>query len=149
TFSDAIIHADVIKVGVFGTNGVLRIGGGSMSADTILRLYAPGSNGMIDFVANCTLSSNGMAVVIAAQTVTIENGVVVTITGSAGSALVYTNVPNYTGSGGNGSTTGIFAGNLATTHPLSEAPDFDSGATPTPAPTPSKFGTPSTISTPA
>ena len=46
------MHAGTIKVGVFGNNGTLRIGGGSISADTLLRLYAPGSNGVIDFVGN-------------------------------------------------------------------------------------------------
>ena len=48
----------------------------------------------IDFVANVTLNSSGTAAVIAANTVTIENGVVVTIAGST-SANVFTNVPNY------------------------------------------------------
>ena len=34
---------------------------------------------MVDFVANVTLDSSGTAAVIAANTVTIENGVIVTI----------------------------------------------------------------------
>jgi hypothetical protein len=50
------------------------------------------------------------AAVIAANTVTVENGVVVTIGGST-PANVYANVPNYSGrSGGNNSTSGTFAG---------------------------------------
>src|SRR5439155_12267339 len=102
-FNNAGLHADIVKVGVFGNNGTLTIGGGHISADTLLRLYAPGSNGSIDFIANCTLSSQGTAVVLAANTVTIENSIVVTISGSSGSALVYTNVGNYDiASGGNG-----------------------------------------------
>jgi len=111
-------------VGVFGSNGTLRIGGGSISANTLLHLYAPGSNGTIDFVSNVTLNNSSAAAVIAANTVTIENGVVVTIAGRT-PANVFANVPNYTGSGGNGSTLGIFSGAGATTQPLSQAPPFD------------------------
>ena len=40
TFNNASVRADVLKVGVFGTNGVLNIGGGTLSADTMLKLYA-------------------------------------------------------------------------------------------------------------
>src|SRR5262249_45823206 len=45
TFNNATAHADVLKTGVFGANGVLNIGGGTLSADTTLKLYASGSNG--------------------------------------------------------------------------------------------------------
>jgi hypothetical protein len=51
---------------------------------------------------------------------------VVTIGGGTTPASVFTNIANYTGSGGNGSTTGTFAGNGATTSPLSSAPPFGS-----------------------
>ena len=72
-----------------------------------------------------TLSSESN-VLIAANTVTINNGIVVTIAGDDGAnAFVFTNVPNYTGSGGNDSTTGTFAGNGAQTLPLDQAPPFD------------------------
>ena len=125
TFNNATIAADTIKVGVFGSNGTLRIGGGTLSANTLLHLYAPGSNGMIDFVANTTLNSSGAAAVIAANTVTIENGVVVTIGGST-PANVFANVPNYSGrNGGNNTTSGTFAGAGATTQPLGGQPPFD------------------------
>ena len=118
---------------MFGTNGVLNVGGGTLSADTTLKLYAPGSNGTIDFVSNVTLNSNS-SVIIAGNTVTINNGIVVTITGDDGiQASVFTNVPNYTGSGGNGSTSGLFAGNGANTQPLDQAPPF--GNPPRPAAT--------------
>jgi hypothetical protein len=121
----ASLHADTVKVGAFGNNGSLTIGGGSISGDTLIKLYAPGSNGRIDFISNVSLNSDS-SVILAANTVTINNGVTVTITGDDGvDASVYTNVPNYTGSGGNGSTTGKFAGNGATTLPLDEAPPFD------------------------
>ena len=125
TFNTASVNADVLKVGVFGSNGTLTIGGGTLSGDTELKLYASGSNGRINFISNVSLNSNS-SVIIAANAVTINNGVVVTITGDDGvSASVFTNVPNYTGSGGNGSTTGTFAGNGATTAPLDQAPPFD------------------------
>ena len=110
TFNNASVNADTVKVAVFGANGILRIGGGTLSANTLLHLYAPGSNGMIDFVANTTLNSSGTAAVIAANTVTIENGVVVTIGGST-PANVFTNVPNYSGlTAVTTATTGTFAG---------------------------------------
>ncbi len=115
TFNNAsVLHADVLKVGALGTNGVLNIGGGTLSADTTLELYASGSNGQLNFVSNVTLGGNS-AKILAADSVTIFNNVVVTIGGSK-PAAVYTDfvgeVPkaNYTGFGGNGSTTGTFAG---------------------------------------
>lgn len=96
---------------------------GTISANTLLHLYAPGSNGLVDFVSNVTLSNAGGAVAIAGNTVTIENGVVVTIAGQT-PANVYASGPNYTGSGGNGNTRGTFGGAGATTQPLSGAPVF-------------------------
>ena len=93
-----------------------------------MQLYAPGSNGIIDFVRNVTLRTSNAIPTIAANTVTIENGVVVTINAQADGvpfpADVFTNIPNYSGSGGNGTTSGTFAGNGATTQPLSQAPPF-------------------------
>jgi FecR protein len=125
TLNNVTIAADTVKVGVFGSNGTLRIGGGGgmISANTLLHLYAPGSNGIVDFVSNVTLSSTNSPVAIAANTVTIENGVVVTIAGTT-PANVFANVPNYTGSGGNGKTRGVFAGAGATTQPLGGQPPF-------------------------
>jgi hypothetical protein len=130
-FNGSSIHADVLKVGVFGANGTLNIGGGTLSADTQLKLYAPGSNGQLNFTSNVTLAGNS-AKILAANAVTIFNGVTVTI-GGPNPADVYVNftdgVPNanYTGYGGNGSTTGTFAGQGANTpQPLSSAPPFDS-----------------------
>jgi hypothetical protein len=128
TFNNASAHADVLKAGVFGANGVLNIGGGSLSADTMLKLYAPGSNGQINFVSNVTLGGNG-AKILAANSITIFDNVVVTIGGKL-PAAVYTNNPNYSEQyGGNGTTTGTFAGAGAKRpQPLSEAPPFDSQA---------------------
>jgi hypothetical protein len=124
TFNNASAHADILKAGVFGANGVLNIGGGTLSADSTLKLYAPGSNGKLNFVSNVTLDGNSKKI-LAADSVTIFDNVVVTIGGKA-PADVYTNHPNYTGSGGNGSTTGTFAGAGANRpQPLSQAPPFD------------------------
>ena len=145
TFTNTDVHANVIKAGVFGVNGSLIIGGSgtnTISADTLLHLYAPGSNGLLKFVASVTLSS-GTAMDLAANTITINNGVIVTIAGAGGPANVYTGftntVPNanYTGFGGNGSTTGTFAGNGANNpQPLSNAPVFSAAAS-----SPSSSGT--------
>jgi hypothetical protein len=123
TFNNASAHADVLKAGVFGANGTLNIGGGTLSADATLKLYAPGSNGQLNFLSNVTLGGNSKKI-LAANSVTIFNNVVVTIGGET-AADVYTNNANYTGFGGNGSTTGTFAGAGANRpQPLSEAPPF-------------------------
>lgn len=120
--TNATLLADTIKVGALAPNGTLNIGGGSISADTLLKLYAGGSNGTIDFTNNVTLGGNG-AKYIAANTVIINNGVVVTVLGPS-AADVFTNNPKYTGFGGNGFTTGTFAGKGAVTHPFNAAPGY-------------------------
>ena len=123
TFNNASAHADVLKVGALGTNGVLNIGGGMLSADTTLELYASGSNGNLNFVSNVTLGGNSIKI-LAANSVTIFNNIVVTI-GGPNPANVYTNNPNYTGFGGNGTTTGTFTGAGANNPlPLDQAPPF-------------------------
>jgi hypothetical protein len=126
TFNNASVHANVLQVGALGTNGVLNIGGGTLSADTTLKLYAaPGSNnGQLNFVSNVTLGGTG-AKILAANSVTIFNGVTVTIAGP-NRADVYTNNANYARSdGGNGSTSGTFVGGANNPQPLSNAPPFD------------------------
>lgn len=123
TFNNASAHADVLKVGALGTNGMLRIGGGMLSADTTLELYASGSNGQLNFVSNVTLGGNSIKI-LAANSVTIFDNIVVTI-GGFKPAEVYTNNANYTGFGGNGTTTGTFAGAGANDPlPLDQAPPF-------------------------
>ena len=122
TLNNATLAADTIKVGALAPNGTLNVGGGSISADTLLKLYAGGSNGTIDFVDNVTLGGNS-AKIIAANTVIINNGKIVTILGPA-AADVFTNHPHYTGFGGDNTTTGTFAGKGAVTHPLSGAPGY-------------------------
>ena len=123
--SDAIdAHGDVIKVAALGNNGVLTIGNGVLSADTTLKLYSPGSNGTVNFVADVTLGGASTKI-IAGNTVNIFNGVVVTV-GGDNSASVYTNNANYSGFGGNGSRTGTFAGRGANNPlPLRQVPPLD------------------------
>lgn len=79
TFNNATAHANILKAGVFGANGVLNIGGGTLSADTTLNLYAPGSNGQLNFVSNVTLGGGALTKILAANTINIFNNVVVTI----------------------------------------------------------------------
>jgi hypothetical protein len=124
TSADSLdVRADTIKVGALGASGQLNVGRGQLTADRVLQLYAPGSNGTINFIANVTLSSPSN--VIAANTVNIANNVVVTIA-SQNPANVYTNRANYTGFGGNGSTTGTFSGAGANApQRLDRAPAFD------------------------
>jgi hypothetical protein len=120
--NNATLSASTIKVGALGNNGTLTIGGGSMSADNMIKLYAGGSNGTVIFVDDVTLNGKSLKT-IAGDTVTIVDGKVVTVHGP-GPVSVFTNHPNYTGWGGNGSTTGTFAGNGAVTQPLSNKPGF-------------------------
>jgi FecR protein len=120
--SNAVLSASTIKVGALGNNGTLNIGGGTISADSLIKLYAGGSSGTVNFVDDVTLSGKS-AKIIAGDTVTIFNGKIVTINGLA-PVDVFTNHANYTGWGGNSSTTGTFAGQGALTHPLSGAPKY-------------------------
>jgi hypothetical protein len=76
----------------------------------------------VNFTEDVSLNGNSVKT-IAGDTVTIFNGKTVTVNGPA-PANVYTNNPNYTGWGGNGTTTGTFAGQGATTQPLSGKPGF-------------------------
>jgi FecR-like protein len=116
--SNADMHADVIKAEIFGTGGTLTIGGGSIDASSALTMYAASSNGSIIFNADVTLNSGATAAIIAANTVTINNGVTVTIGGSV-AAQVYANVRNYDiASGGAGGSFGSFAGAGATSQPF-------------------------------
>jgi hypothetical protein len=120
--TNANLNGSVVKAGALGSNGTLNVGGGTISADSQIKLYATGSNGRVNFTENVTLSGNS-AKMIAADAVTIFNGKVVTISGP-GAATVFTNQANYSGSGGNGSTTGTFGGQGATTQSLSAAPGY-------------------------
>jgi mannose-6-phosphate isomerase-like protein (cupin superfamily) len=119
--TNADVRADVVKAAALGNNGVLNIGGGTLSADTTLKLYSTGSNGSVNFIANVTLGGASQKI-IAGNAVTIFNNVTVTILGQT-PASVFTNAANYSGFGGNGSTTGTFGGiGASNPQPLVNAP---------------------------
>ena len=120
TVQNATLSANTIKLQTHGKDGELNIGGGTISADSAIDLYAHGSNGQVTFTDDVTLDGASVKT-IAGHAVTIANDKTVTVSGS-GPANVFTNVPNYTGSGGNGSTTGRFGGTGATTQPFSARP---------------------------
>ena len=69
--TNADIHADTLKVAALGSNGVLQVGGGSLSADTTLQLYAPNGNGQVVFIGNVSLNGNSTKS-IAGDSVTIR-----------------------------------------------------------------------------
>lgn len=120
--SGAELAANVVKAGAMGANGQLIIGGGSISADTAIKLYANGSNGTVLFNDNVALNGNSVKT-IAGNTVTIANGKTVTVNGPS-AANVFANHANYTGSGGNNATSGQFGGKGATTQPFANRPAF-------------------------
>ena len=76
-----------------------------------MQLYAPNGNGQVVFIGNVSLNGNSTKS-IAGDSVTIRNGVLVTVTGPKASVYVNSlnNVPkaNYSGFGGNGTATGTF-----------------------------------------
>lgn len=120
--TNATLRGDVVKANVLGANGQLIVGGGSIDANSAIKLYASGANGTVRFNDNVTLNGNSVKT-IAGNTVSIDNGKTVTVNGPA-AARVYTNNANYSGSGGNGSTSGQFGGRGATTSVLSAAPAY-------------------------
>jgi hypothetical protein len=132
----AQISADTVKIAALGSNGTLSIGGGRINADTLLQLYATGSNGSVVFVSNVTLGGNSMKI-IAGNTVTVNNGVVVQVSNKPADIYVsdinHANYSNF--NGGNSSTTGVFilegtGGSPvsgANTHPGVPPPPFSVG----------------------
>jgi hypothetical protein len=107
--TDSNIAADTVKVGALGSNGTLSIGGGRINADTLLQLYATGSNGSVVFVSNVLLSG-GSVKIIAGNTVTVNNGITVSVANPIADIYVSDfNHANYQSlNGGNNSTTGRF-----------------------------------------
>lgn len=120
--TNATLHGDIVKVGALGANGTLNVGGGGISADSTIKLYAGGSNGTVNFIEDVTLNGNSMKI-ISAETVTIFDGKTVTVNGPS-PVDVFTNNPNYTGWGGNATTTGTFAGKGANTHAFNLSPNY-------------------------
>jgi hypothetical protein len=108
--NNATLHGDIIKISALGNSGTLTIGAGnSLTADTILKLYAGGSNGTINFNSNVTL--NSPTNILAANTINIAAGVVVFVNSPVG-AQVFTTNANYFNYGGSGTaaTSGTFGG---------------------------------------
>ncbi|MEZ0276358.1 MAG: hypothetical protein ACAH88_15720, partial [Roseimicrobium sp.] len=68
---------DVFKATTLGANGWITIGGGNISANTLIQLYAEGATGGVKFIESTTLNSS--SVKIAGKTVEIVNGKVVSI----------------------------------------------------------------------
>jgi hypothetical protein len=127
--NNALLSGDVVKVGALGGNGVLTVGRGTLSANDTLKLYGASADGEVRFVDNVTIGGQNFTI-IAANTVTINDGKVVTVNGAR--ADVYTgfrgSIPNanYSGFGGNNSTSGTFAGAGANNpQPIGNAPPFD------------------------
>ncbi|MEP7015167.1 MAG: FecR domain-containing protein [Verrucomicrobiota bacterium] len=117
------LMADIIKIATLGDSSTLNIDGGSISAVTLLRLYAgsisASNNSTINF--NASVNLTGAEIDIAAHTVNIVGAGTTVMTSSQ--AHVYANVANYQGSGGNGGAgTGTFTGAGATTLTLDQAP---------------------------
>lgn len=123
------LSADTLKLRAMGTNGSLIINGNStLSATTQLLLYADGSNGKITFQGgNITLNTGTLAGILAAPTITITTGTVVTVNGST-PIQVYTNTANYSSDyGGNNTQTGVFAGTAqpsGTPQPFASKPAY-------------------------
>ena len=110
TLTTAQVSGDIVKIGALGSNGTLTIGSGRINADTLLQLYATGSNGSVVFVGNVLLSG-GSTKMIAGNTVTVNNGVVVEVASPIADIYVPDlNHANYNSglNGGNGSTSGVF-----------------------------------------
>jgi len=91
TIDQANIMADFLRVRTLAPNGTLMIGNSTLSATTGMHLYAEGSNGTVQFVANTTL--NGPAT-IAANKVQVDPSVNVTV-GNPNSLNVHSNVENF------------------------------------------------------
>jgi hypothetical protein len=112
--NSANLRSDIIKVATLGASGNLTIGtGNTITANTLLKLYADGSNGTLNFIGNVTLTSQ--STILAANTINISNGITVTIT-SPVPAQVFADNRNYQGPGGTGGAgTGMFGGTGAPT----------------------------------
>jgi hypothetical protein len=131
----AQISADTVKIGALGMSGTLTIGGGRINADTTLHLYATGANGSITFISDVLLSGKSMKI-IAGNTVTVNDGVVVQVSNAPADIYVpdvnHANYSNFNGGNKTGVNAGVFiiegtAGSPssgATTHPGVAPPGF-------------------------
>ncbi|HRJ09748.1 MAG TPA: FecR domain-containing protein [Prosthecobacter sp.] len=88
----ATLAGEAIRAQTLGTDGRLILGNTSINADQLVKLYAHGSNGSIQFVDDVTL--NSPQTILAARRVTVNNGVNVTVGQPAG-LDIYTDVPQF------------------------------------------------------
>jgi mannose-6-phosphate isomerase-like protein (cupin superfamily) len=122
--TNATLRADIVKVAALGTNGKLIISGGSISADTMLKLYAPDPGGVVEFAGSCQLNGNSQKI-IAGDTVRVDTNVTVTVNGPA-PADVFAKIAIYNAAqGGNGGTNGMWAGQGVNTHIGVNPPPLD------------------------
>ncbi|MEO5721226.1 MAG: hypothetical protein ABIR71_07135 [Chthoniobacterales bacterium] len=111
--NSANLRADVIKAGAFGANGQLNIGNSSLNANSLIRLYATGSNGEPQLYCHDHLEfqfpdrAGGQHHHHSAERRCL-------IQGDNGVANVYTNNPNYSGFGGTNPTNGTSAAMVRT-----------------------------------
>jgi hypothetical protein len=86
----AILRASVIRARVVSPSGVLQISNSTLAAGELLRLYAEGSRGVVEFVGTVKLS--GKKIDIAGNTVRVKkNGKVTT----SPNTTVYAGTRNY------------------------------------------------------
>ena len=93
----AQLTASVIKARVIGPNGVLQITNSTLSAGTLLRLYAEGYRGTVEFAGAVKLG--GHTIDIAGDTVRVKANGSVTWTDPKAMATVYANTRDYNKAG--------------------------------------------------
>ena len=86
TVESATLMASVIRARVVSPSGVLQINNSTLNARELLRLYAEGSSGMVEF--NGTVRLTGKKIDIAGNTVRVNSGGTVN---TAGNTMVYAN----------------------------------------------------------
>ena len=106
-FGNPEVRGNIVKIGALGDNGEIHIGAANISADTTLKLYAGSTNGSVVFEGNAVLGSASAEKIIAAKTVTVNNGVDVKVLG-LNPVKIFTDNSHYSGSGGDNTTTGRF-----------------------------------------
>jgi len=109
SITNSTLAGDIIKARTLGPNGQLIIGGTTFNATTLLRLYAEGGSGLVNFIANTALK--GANIDIAGNTVQITNpaggGTTVVSIDPSSNFRVYTNTDNYNKAGFGTFTDGV------------------------------------------
>lgn len=113
--ANANISGDFVSVRTRAPNGTLLIGNSRLSAALSMKLYAEGSNGMVRFNGNTTLTG---PTIISGKTVQVDSGVSVTVS-QPNKFDVYSDIENFNKSGYGNFTNG--------TSNLNFVPDTSSG----------------------